>query len=355
MYIYEDRNGEKLVLRPEGTASVVRSLITNGLTHLLPLKFFYYGPMFRYERPQKGRQRQFHQIGFEYLGTNSYISDVEIITLAGDLLHSLGIFDYTILINSLGSKDTLAKYKKVLFEYLMKYKNKLSNDSQIRLDKNPLRILDSKDNEDKDILENIPTIDEYYSQEDRDFINKVTQHLNDLGIKYKIDKKLVRGLDYYTHSVFEYTSNNLGSQSTILAGGRYNNLISSMGGPDIGACGFATGIERLSLLINNQKKPNKIIAVISKDESCDGNCLFLLNKIKQNFQYGASYMLGKGFNQKLKKVSYDDYFLIIIVGQDEIKNNLLSIKDIQENKNFTISMDNLENFLTTNYLQYKIG
>ncbi len=355
MYVFEDKNGEKLVLRPEGTAAVVRSLISNGLTHLLPLKFFYYGPMFRYERPQKGRQRQFHQIGFEYLGTNSYTSDVEVINLATDFLQNLNINDYKILLNSLGSIDTLNNYKKSLVDYFINYKNKLSQDSQVRLQKNPLRILDSKEEQDKEILKNIPIIYDFFSTQDKEFFASLKESLDYLGIKYELAPTLVRGLDYYTHSVFEFVSNNLGAQSTILAGGRYNNLIKNMGGVDVGACGFACGIERLSLLLNDIEIQNKAIALITKDENCDAYTLNLANKLRTEYNFNASYMLGKDFSTKLKKTSPQDYFLAIIIGENEIKDNILSIKDLHTSNQYKIELSQLKDFLNNNYINYKIN
>jgi histidyl-tRNA synthetase len=354
MYCFEDKSGDKVVLRPEGTAPVVRALLSNGLTHLLPLKFFYYGSMFRYERPQKGRQRQFHQVGFEYLGTNSYVSDIEVINLACNFLSNLNINNYTILLNSLGSVETLNNYKLKLVEYFNDYANQLSEDSKNRLKNNPLRILDSKDEEDKKLLQNIPIIYDFFNTQDNDFFNNVKQGLDNLGIKYTLSPSLVRGLDYYTHSVFEFVSEDLGAQSTILAGGRYNNLINSMGGPNIGACGFATGMERLALLSANTNPKHKSIAIITMDDNCDNMGLALAKTIREQYDFASSYILGKDFSNKLKKTSAEDYFLAIIIGKNELDTKILSIKDLSSLTQAKIELQHLESFLDANYMEYKI-
>lgn len=354
MYSFADRNGDQIVLRPEGTAPVVRALLSNGLTHLLPLKFFYYGPMFRYERPQKGRQRQFHQVGFEYLGTNSHTSDVEIINLATNFLANVGIENYSILLNSLGSVETLNAYKLKLIEYFSDYANDLSQDSKTRLTNNPLRILDSKALEDQKLLANIPVIYDFFNNQDSDFFEQVKEGLTNLGIPYKLSPTLVRGLDYYTHSVFEFVSDDLGAQSTILAGGRYNNLISSMGGTNTGACGFASGVERLALLTNKVASKHKAIALITMDKLADNLALSLGKNLREKLGFASSYILGKDFSNKLKKTSTNEYFLAIIIGQNELESNVLSIKDLSSSTQHKVAMDDLGNFLNTNYANYKL-
>jgi histidyl-tRNA synthetase len=332
MYVFEDKSQEKLVLRPEGTAPVVRALISNGLTHKLPLKLYYSGAMFRYERPQKGRQRQFHQIGFEYLGTLSYTSDVESINLAIDILKSLGITSFKVLINSLGSVESLNKYKTALVEFLKSKKSDLSEESLIRLEKNPLRILDSKKEEDKQIIKDAPKINEFYDEYDKNFFNSVLEGLKALNIDFEVDYNLVRGLDYYTHTVFEIVTTDLGSQGTLIAGGRYNNLIKNMGGPDAGAFGFAAGMERLALMMQVPQIAHKNVAMITLDDKSpkiNNYALALAEKIRNNTGFGATFILGKDIGAKLKKLDVNQYTYALIIGEDEFNGGMLTIKNLQ--------------------------
>ncbi len=335
MYVFEDRGGEKLVLKPEGTASVIRSVISNGFTHLLPLKYYYISPMFRYERPQKGRQRQFHQVGFEYIGINSPIADVELLLLAVDLLKALKINKYTILINTLGSKESLQNYKKALIGYLLEIKEKLSELSQSRLQSNPLRILDSKDPMDKEAIKNAPIIFDFLSEEDKIHFDCVKKSLDNLQISYKVDPLLVRGLDYYNQTVFEIISDNLGSQGTILAGGRYNHLLEQMGGNNQGCFGFAAGMERLSLLIDKEKTitTKKSLAIIGDNEQ---NELQFANNIRHNTDISVNIVIGKDIKQKLKKISNDNYFAIII-----LENNQIKIKNLSSSTYKTIKEEDI--------------
>jgi histidyl-tRNA synthetase len=353
MYIFEDRSGEKMALRPEGTAPVVRSLISNGLTHKLPLKYFYMGPMFRYERPQKGRQRQFHQLGFEYLGTNHYSSDIEMINLALDILKNLGIHKYKLIINSIGSLESLNSYKKSLVDFLTTKKDSLSEDSVNRLITNPLRILDSKSPQDKEIIEHAPKITNYLIPQDKAFFESVKKGLRDLNIEYIEEPTLVRGLDYYTHTVFEIITDELGAQGTLIAGGRYNNMIKQMGGVDTGAFGFAGGIERLSLMVDVGEKIQKTIAMISSKQEQDSYVLSLAKNIREA-NFGASFILGKDVSSKLKKVTQEEFFCTIIIGEAEANSGNLNIKDAITREQFSIKEENLVEFLNSQYKTYKI-
>lgn len=353
MYIFEDRSGEKMALRPEGTAPVVRSLISNGLTHKLPLKYFYMGPMFRYERPQKGRQRQFHQLGFEYLGTNHYSSDIEMINLALDILKNLGIHKYKLIINSIGSLESLNSYKKSLVDFLTTKKDSLSEDSVNRLIANPLRILDSKSPQDKEIIEHAPKITNYLIPQDKAFFESVKKGLRDLNIEYIEEPTLVRGLDYYTHTVFEIITDELGAQGTLIAGGRYNNMIKQMGGVDTGAFGFAGGIERLSLMVDVGEKIQKTIAMISSKQEQDSYVLSLAKNIREA-NFGASFILGKDVSSKLKKVTQEEFFCTIIIGEAEANSGNLNIKDAITREQFSIKEENLVEFLNSQYKTYKI-
>ena len=351
MYVFEDRNNEKIALRPEGTASVVRALISNGLSHTLPHKWYYVGPMFRYERPQKGRQRQFHQLGFEYLGTNSWVSDVEVINLANDLLQNLGIVNYELHLNSIGSIESLNNYKVALLSYLENKKSSLSEDSLKRLEVNPLRILDSKNEQDQELIVNAPKILDYLIEKDKEHFNLVKSGLDNLNIKYVIDHKLVRGLDYYTNTVFEFVTTELGAQGALIAGGRYDNLIGSMNGPKVGAFGFAGGIERLVLMLNLQKSNKRAIALVL--ESTQGIQGLQLAQFIRNIGYSTDNILGKDISNKLKKVNAEVHFASVIIGINDSLDNF-KLKDSTTMEQITLSLNNIEELLNSKYSMYKV-
>ena len=249
MYTFTDRGGEEVTLRPENTAGVVRAVLSNGLTQSTPLKFFYSGPMFRYERPQKGRFRQFHQIGVELLGVATPQADIEVIALGQRILKALGIADRVVLeLNTLGDPQSRAAYRTALVQYFSSRRAELSEDSRDRLERNPLRILDSKAREDAPIIAEAPPFDRYLNDSSAEFFGNVRDGLRRLGIAYRLNPRLVRGLDYYTHTVFEFVTTDLGAQGTVLAGGRYDGLVELMGGPAMPGVGWAAGIERLAML-----------------------------------------------------------------------------------------------------------
>ena len=263
MYTFTDKGGDEVTLRPEGTAGIARMLISGGLTQDLPLKFFYQGPMFRYERPQKGRFRQFHQIGVELLGVPEPLGDIEVIALGSALLEKLGIREKTTLqLNTLGTKISRGKFRTQLITYLNDFRSTLSVESRERIKVNPLRILDSKDANDKEILANAPRLFDSLDSESLEFFETVKEGLDHLGISYQLDSKLVRGLDYYCHTAFEFITPHLGAQGAVLAGGRYDGLVGQMGGPETAGIGWAGGIERLSLLTGTSKKYSRTISVI---------------------------------------------------------------------------------------------
>ncbi|HEY9549341.1 MAG TPA: histidine--tRNA ligase, partial [Kiloniellaceae bacterium] len=249
MYTFAIGEGEQVTRRPEATAGVARALISGGLTQSLPLKVFYNGPMFRHERPQKGRYRQFHQIDVELLGVAEPLADVEIIALGADILAALGLGQHTTLeLNTLGDPESRKAYRAALVDYFSAYRDELSDDSRDRLTRNPLRILDSKDKGDRKLIEQAPLFGDYLNQQSRDFFAGVLAGLDLLGISYTLNDRLVRGLDYYTHTAFEFTTTALGAQGTVLAGGRYDGLVETMGGPSVPGIGWAAGVERLALL-----------------------------------------------------------------------------------------------------------
>jgi len=345
MYEINDRVGEgNIVLRPEGTAGVVRSVISNGLTQNLPLKYFYQGPMFRYERPQKGRLRQFHQIGVELIGCKDPIGDVEVIVLAYNILKSLGLESRVKLeINTLGDQESRDAYRTQLVNYLNDYKDQLSEDSQIRLTKNPLRILDSKDAKDREITENAPKFSEHLNQLSQDFFGRVLESLQALGIAFHHNEKLVRGLDYYCHTAFEFTTTELGAQGTILAGGRYDGLFPMMGGPFIPSVGWAGGIERLAMMIADIPIPRPYV-IIAGDESYLTQALKLADHLRQHgVKIEMTYQthIGKALKYA-NKISAKGAF---ILGEDEMKAGTITFKNLDSGEQKVVPQDQIKELI----------
>src|ERR687892_410647 len=268
MYTFEDRAGDSLTLRPEYTAGIARAFISGALGQQLPIKLFASGPMFRYERPQKGRLRQFHQIDVEILGAAEPLADVEVIALGARILAELGLAGHVVLeLNSLGDPASRRVYREELVTYLSRYRNDLSPESQDRLERNPLRILDSKDAGDREILGGAPSLPESLNEESRAFFAEVRAGLDALGIGYRLNPALVRGLDYYTHTAFEFTTRELGAQGAVIAGGRYDGLVATMGGPGTPGIGWAAGVERLAMLLDQAPPPPRPIVVIPVGEA----------------------------------------------------------------------------------------
>ncbi|WP_305097345.1 histidine--tRNA ligase [Croceibacterium aestuarii] len=273
MYSFEDRGGESLTLRPEFTAGIARAYLTDGWQQYAPLKVATHGPLFRYERPQKGRYRQFHQIDAEIIGAAEPQADVELLALADQLLKELGIADVTLHLNTLGDADSREAWRAALLGHFRAVKGELSEDSQERLEKNPLRILDSKDSRDKAFVAEAPKIDDFLSDEAQAFFAAVTGGLDAAGVKWIRSPGLVRGLDYYRHTAFEFipdegsvSANTLGSQSTVLGGGRYDGLMESLGGAPTPAVGWAAGIERLAMLVGERGEPNADVVVVAESD-----------------------------------------------------------------------------------------
>ena len=277
MYSFDDRGGESLTLRPEFTAGIARAFLSNGWQQHAPVKLATHGPLFRYERPQKGRYRQFHQIDAEIIGAGEPQADVELLAMADQLLKELGITGVTLQLNTLGDGDSREAWRAALVEYFLGVKDELSEDSQERLEKNPLRILDSKDRRDRAFVADAPKIDQFLSDDARAFFDAVTSGLDAAGVKWQRAESLVRGLDYYRHTAFEFipdegseAAGRLGSQSTILGGGRYDGLMESLGGAPTPAVGWAAGIERLAMLVGDRAEPNAdAIVVVENDGAMD--------------------------------------------------------------------------------------
>ncbi|MBB5705662.1 histidine--tRNA ligase [Sphingopyxis panaciterrulae] len=271
MYSFEDRGGESITLRPEFTAGIARAYVTNGWQQFAPLKVATHGPLFRYERPQKGRYRQFHQLDAEVIGSDSPLADAELLVFADQLLKELGIAEgVTLTLNTLGDADSREAWRAALVAHFEAHRGDLSEDSLARLDKNPLRILDSKDPRDRPIADSAPDIDSYLTGEAQDFFGAVTAALDAAGVAWQRNARLVRGLDYYRHTAFEFVTDRLGAQGTVLGGGRYDGLIEALGGPPTAAVGWAAGIERLAMLVPDAKEsPLPEIVILPQDEAME--------------------------------------------------------------------------------------
>ncbi|MCP5389520.1 MAG: histidine--tRNA ligase [Novosphingobium sp.] len=282
MYSFEDRGGDSLTLRPEFTAGIARAYLTNGWQQHAPLKLATHGPLFRYERPQKGRYRQFHQIDAEVIGAAEPQADVELLAMADQLLKELGVADgVTLLLNTLGDAPSRDAWRSALVEYFQDHRASLSEDSQDRLERNPLRILDSKDPRDKPFTADAPKIDDFLSGEAQDFFGKVTQGLDAAGVAWTRAPALVRGLDYYRHTAFEFVTDRLGAQGTVLGGGRYDGLIETLGGAHTPAVGWAAGIERLAMLVGERGELAPEVVVVAENLEREMDALKLAAQLRQ--------------------------------------------------------------------------
>ena len=338
-YVFKDRSQDELMLRPEGTSGVVRAFLNAGLTQDVPKRYSYFGPMFRYERPQKGRLRQFKQFGIECIGINNSIADVEVIALGNDFLNRLDILDKIKLkINTLGDIDSRLRYREVLVEYLNDYKLELSNESIKRLSENPLRILDSKNEIDKKIVVDAPSVLDYLNEYSKDRFEKVCEGLNALKIKYNIDKNLVRGLDYYCHTAFEFITSDLGSQGTVLAGGRYDGLAKMLGGPDMAGVGWAAGVERLALMIEGEyvNKPDLVLMAVS--EKLEPLLLPIIKKlVGQDLK--VEILCTGSMSKKFKRANKINASYAIILGEEEVSQNIIKLKNLVSSSEQHLSLD----------------
>lgn len=351
-YTFTDRGNESLTLRPEFTAAIARAFITHGMQQSLPCKFFYAGPAFRYERPQKGRMRQFHQIGVEVLGVESPLADIEVITLAHDVLNALGLQGVTLEINTLGDDESRSRYRDILTKYFEGHKNDLSEDSKMRLSKNPLRILDSKDEGDRKLIAGAPKLRDHLSEDAKAFHAHVTSKLSALGITFTENDRLVRGLDYYSHTVFEFTSTALGAQNTVLAGGRYNKLIGQMGGPETTGIGWAAGVERLTSLIDfgahpDFKSPARPLCIVplSQGDVFEYKEVFeLAHKLRANgHSVDVSY---KGnASKRLQRANKIGALFSVIIGENEHQKQEVTLKNMDTGEQTVVSQQKLVDVL----------
>jgi len=351
-YSFTDRGGEGLTLRPEGTAGVVRALISAGLTQTLPQKFYYQGPMFRYERPQKGRMRQFHQVGVELLGPTSPMADAEVIALGAMMLDQLGVLASCRLhLNSLGDAESRAAYRSALVAFLSGVKDQLSEDSQRRLDTNPLRILDSKDEGDRALIADAPLLGDYLNEASTAHIERVMEQLAAAGVAFERDPKLVRGLDYYCHTAFEFITSDLGAQGTVLGGGRYDGLAETLGGPNVAGVGWAAGVERLALLSGQAPRLDAPLVLIALPDaegqmSTETQLFALANQLRQRgirVEMPFSGNLGK----QLKRADKLGARYVGIFGADEAAQKALVLRDMQDGSQTKLGLDAAVDHLST--------
>ena len=353
MYDFHDKGDRHITLRPEGTAPVVRSYVENKLFApevQKPVKVYYIGSMFRYERPQAGRLREFHQLGVECFGSKNPATDVETIAMAYQLFNTLGIKDVTLHLNSLGNTDSRLAYRQALIDYLTPMRESLSKDSQRRLEENPLRVLDSKEKEDKVAVENAPSILDYLDEESQTHFDEVRALLDSLNIPYVIDTNMVRGLDYYNHTIFEFITNIDKSELTICAGGRYDSLVEYFGGPETAGFGFGLGLERLLLVLDKQgiKLPveeslDVYIAVLGS--GANGKALELVQSIRyQGFKAERDY-LGRKIKAQFKSADTFKAKTVITLGESEVESGVVKVKNNATREEVTVSFEEL----TTNF------
>ena len=345
MYTFQDKGGESVTLRPENTAGVVRAFLTNGLQQQLPLKFFYRGPMFRYERPQKGRMRQFHQIGVELLGVADPLADTEAIALGQHLLEDLGVADRTTLeLNTLGDMESRSAYREKLVTYLREFDTQLSDDSKTRLGRNPLRILDSKDEGDRRIVAKAPAMSDNLNDSSKRFFDAVCKGLEVCGVRFQINPRLVRGLDYYSHTAFEFTTEALGAQGTVLAGGRYDGLIEQMGGPPTPGIGWAAGVDRLALMIAVPEIEAHPIAVIPVGAAETEAALKIVQRLRR-----AGFAADLGFSgnvgKRMKRADRIGARAAVVLGENELARDAATVRDMTTGEQVEVPLAALEDRL----------
>ncbi|WP_412498726.1 histidine--tRNA ligase [Shewanella indica] len=337
MYTFADRNGDSLTLRPEGTASTVRAGNEHGLLYNQEQRLWYMGPMFRHERPQKGRYRQFHQFGVEVYGIKSADIDAEVLMLSASLWQKLGLTDHVSLeLNTLGDSDERAAYREALVAFLEQHKDKLDEDSQRRMYSNPLRVLDSKDQQVQALLADAPALMDYLGEDSKAHFARLCELLEAVGIQYRVNPRLVRGLDYYNRTVFEWVTDNLGAQGTVLAGGRYDGLVSQLGGKETPAVGFAMGLERIVLLLETLELNADVAAEVDVYVTAMGDdCVIEAMKIAQELREKLpklkvmSHCGGGNFKKQMKRADKSGAGFALIIGETELANNKVAVKPLR--------------------------
>ena len=346
MYTFEDRGGDSITLRPEFTAGIARAFISNGWQQHVPLKLAAHGPLFRYERPQKGRYRQFHQIDAEIIGAAEPQADVELLAMADQLLHELGIADgVTLQLNTLGDGDSREAWRAALIDHFEAHRSELSEDSQERLQKNPLRILDSKDPRDRPIADSAADIDAFLTDEAKAFFDAVCAGLDAAGVAWTRNSRLVRGLDYYRHTAFEFVTDRLGAQGTVLAGGRYDGLIENLGGPSTPAVGWAAGIERLGMLLDGFAAASIDAAIVPMGEAAEARAAALAAELRRA---GLAVELGYKGNMKkrMQRANAAGARYAIIIGDDELARGEAALKNLADGEQRDVKLDALAQALS---------
>ena len=328
MYTFADRGGDSVTLRPENTAGICRALVTNGLTQSLPQKVFYAGPMFRYERPQKGRYRQFHQFGAEVIGPAEPLADAEVIAMGWAILRALGVAESTALeVNTLGDLESRAAYRGALVEYFSAHQGALSEDSRHRLEHNPLRILDSKDAGDRALVADAPTISGSLTGEAAAFYDTLRRELDRFGVPFRENPRIVRGLDYYNHTAFEFVTTALGAQGTVMAGGRYDGLVQQMGGPSIPAVGWAAGVERLAMLLAGTPGLPRPVAVIPASDAQQEAAIRALQALREHGVRAEMSYRGN-LKRRMERANKIGARAAVIIGEDEALRHMAQVKDL---------------------------
>lgn len=349
MYSFLDRGGDDITLRPEGTAGVIRAVISNGLTQNMPLKLMYHGPMLRYERPQLGRRRQFHQVGVECLGIAHPLGDVETIVLGASILEKLGVLHKTVLdINTLGDVASRQTYRQALIDYFSPLQEKLSADSQARLTRNPLRILDSKDEGDRALILDAPKFEDYLSPESANYFTQVCKGLDDRKIKYTINRRLVRGLDYYVHTAFEFVTTELGAQGAVLAGGRYDGLMAQMGGPEVPGIGWALGLERVALLMDAPPEAQSPISLIPIGDEAFDFCFNLAMDLRQE-GLPVDFLYSGNVAKRMKRANKINARAAVMVGEEELQRKEVTLKNMETGDQSSVTLAELAKVLRGSY------
>jgi len=339
MYTFKDRGGELITLRPEFTAGICRAYLSEGWQQFAPLKLAVLGPAFRYERPQKGRFRQFHQLDAEVIGASEAAADVELLSLGDQLLRELGIHEgVTLQLNTLGDAETRDAWRSALVEYFASHRSSLSEDSLARLERNPLRILDTKDSKERPIADAAPSIDDYLTSEASDFFAQVTAGLDAAGVSWTRNPRLVRGLDYYRHTAFEFVTDRLGAQGTVIAGGRYDGLIESLGGPYTPAVGWAAGIERLGMMIEAPSPEAPSVAVIPLGDRAESEAQRIVAGLRR--EGVAADMAYRGnMKKRLSRANAAGAKYALIIGDDELDRGEAQLKDLATGEQKSVSLD----------------
>ena len=342
MYTFDDRGGDSITLRPENTAGVCRALISNGLTQSLPQKVFYAGPMFRYERPQKGRYRQFHQMGAELIGPAEPLADAEVIALGWQILQALGVSGDTVLeLNTLGDASSRIAYREALVAYFSAHREALSSDSRDRLERNPLRILDSKDSGDRILVQDAPVIQAVLTPEAAAFYDGLRGHLDRLRVPFRENPRIVRGLDYYNHTAFEFVTDKLGAQGTVLGGGRYDGLVAQMGGPSVPAVGWAAGVDRLAMLLDTAPVPAAPVAVIPVGGLMEEAAALDAMQALRGAGVRAEMAYRGNLKRRMERANRIGARAAVIIGETELARGVMQLKDLATGAQSEVALSEL--------------